>query len=106
MWVLEGGLKAWQKLNLPTSTKLGDPRRQLPASASKWQAENVKVRIACRRGRITSNSSDGLSPGHDPSRCWFHYGQDPAGDKVLARLQPGCLTSCSRLSESYHDNCK
>jgi membrane protein DedA with SNARE-associated domain/rhodanese-related sulfurtransferase len=24
VWVLEGGLKAWQKLNLPTTTKLGD----------------------------------------------------------------------------------
>jgi 3-mercaptopyruvate sulfurtransferase SseA len=24
VWVLEGGLKAWQKLNLPTTMKLGD----------------------------------------------------------------------------------
>jgi membrane protein DedA with SNARE-associated domain/rhodanese-related sulfurtransferase len=26
VWVLEGGLKAWQNLNLPTSTKLGNPQ--------------------------------------------------------------------------------
>jgi membrane protein DedA with SNARE-associated domain/rhodanese-related sulfurtransferase len=25
VWVLEGGLEAWRKLNLPTTTKLGDP---------------------------------------------------------------------------------
>jgi 3-mercaptopyruvate sulfurtransferase SseA len=24
VWVLEGGLKAWEQLNLPTTLKLGD----------------------------------------------------------------------------------
>jgi len=45
VWVLEGGLKAWQRLNLPVKTKLGNPQET---------AARFGIEVAARRRKTVT----------------------------------------------------
>ncbi|MBB6143884.1 membrane protein DedA with SNARE-associated domain/rhodanese-related sulfurtransferase [Silvibacterium bohemicum] len=62
VWVLEGGLKAWQKLNLPMATELGNPEET---------AARFGIEVATRRHKgevslpdLPHNSGNRRKPAH------------------------------------------